>query len=202
MLVLFSVTVQAQSPGSGAVRGQVVNESGAPVAAAEVTVTNEATGFSRTAQTDAKGLYAVPQLALTGTYRVRIAHEGFAPQEKAGLQLQAGETASLDAVLKAEAPTAQINAEITVFGTTEGVRSDSPQLGTRFDTEKLQETPVLGRKLTSLPLLNSAVRPARGTGDLFLNNTLFVIDGGGRRQPTYTIDGGTADDSWGRQTIF
>lgn len=54
------------------------------------------------------------------------------------------------------------------------MRSDSPQLGTRFDTEKLQETPVLGRKLTSLPLLNSAVRPARGTGDLFLNNTLFV----------------------------
>src|SRR6185295_17730773 len=53
-----------------------------------------------------------------------------------------------------------------------------------------------------LPLLNSAVRPARGTGDLFLNNTLFVIDGGGRRQTTYTIDGGSADDSWGRQTIF
>src|SRR5207253_6203696 len=44
--------------------------------------------------------------------------------------------------------------------------------------------------------------PARGTGDLFLNNTLFVVNGGGRRQTSYTIDGSTANDSWGRQTIF
>src|SRR6185369_13126230 len=77
-----------------------------------------------------------------------------------------------------------------------------PQLGTRFDTEKLQETPVLGRKITNLALLNSAVRPARGTGDLFLNNTLFITNGSGRRQTSFTIDGGTGDDSWGRQTIF
>jgi outer membrane receptor protein involved in Fe transport len=198
VLLLSSFAVRAQSPGTGAVRGRVVDESGAPVAAAEVTVTNEATGFSRTVQSDARGLFTIPQLPLTGSYRIRIAHEGFAPQEKAGIELRAGETASFDAALQVEA----VAAEITVYGTTEGVRSDSPQLGTRLDTEKLQETPVLGRKLTSLPLLNSAVRPARGTGDLFLNNTLFVIDGGGRRQPTYTIDGGTADDSWGRQTIF
>jgi outer membrane receptor protein involved in Fe transport len=197
VLLLSSLAAWAQTPGTGAIRGRVVDEAGQPVAAAEVTVTNEAAGFSRTVRSDARGLYVIAELPLTGGYRIRISHEGFAPQEKGGLQLRAGETASLDAVLQVQAA-----AEITVYGTTEGVRSDSPQLGTRFDTEKLQETPVLGRKLTSLPLLNSAVRPARGTGDLFLNNTLFVIDGGGRRQTTYTIDGGTADDAWGRQTIF
>ncbi len=51
-------------------------------------------------------------------------------------------------------------------------------------------------------LLNSAVRPARGTGDLFLNNTLFVVNGSGRRQTSFRIDGSTGDDAWGRQTIF
>jgi outer membrane receptor protein involved in Fe transport len=189
--------VRAQTPGIGAIRGRIVDEAGAPVPGAEVTVTNEATGFSRTARTDAGGTYVLPELPLTGTWRVRVAHEGFAPQERAGIQLRAGETAAIDAALNV-----QVAAEITVYGTTEGVRSDSPQLGTRFDTEKIQETPLLGRKITSLPLLNSAVRPARGTGDLFINNTLFVIDGGGRRQTTYTIDGGSADDAWGRQSIF
>jgi carboxypeptidase family protein/TonB-dependent receptor-like protein len=197
-VVLLSTLAGAQTPGTGAIRGRIVSESGAPVPAAEVTVTNEATGFSRTAASDAQGIYTLSGLPLTGTYRIRIAHQGFAPQERTALQLRAGETAAIDAVLKAEA----VAAEITVYGTAEGVQADSPQLGTRFDNEKIQETPLLGRKVTSLPLLNSAVRSARGTGDLFLNETLFVIDGGGRRQTTYSVDGGTADDAWGRQTIF
>jgi len=91
---------------------------------------------------------------------------------------------------------------MTIFGTVQGVRSDAPQLGIRLDLKKIDDTPVLGRKMTSFPLLDSAVRPARGTGDLFLNNTLFVINGGGRRQTSFTIDGSSGDDSWGRQTIF
>jgi outer membrane receptor protein involved in Fe transport len=188
---------RAQTPGTGALRGRISDEAGAPVAAAEILVTNEATGFSRSARTDGRGLYTLPELPLTGFYTVHIAHEGMAAHEMSGIELRAGETAAIDAVLK---PTAA--GEITVYGTAEGVRSDSPQLGIRLDRAKLDEVPILGRKLTSLPLLNSAVRPARGTGDLFVNNTLFVVDGGGRRQQTYTLDGGSADDSWGRQTIF
>lgn len=198
LFVLFGTVAGAQTSGLGAIRGQVQDPSGAPVAGAEVTVNNEATGFSRSTRSDAQGNYLLPELPLTGTYRIRVAHEGLANQERAGIQLRAGQTAAIDVVLNPAA----VEEAITVFGTAEGVQADSPQLGTRLDAQKIEETPVLGRKLTSLPLLNSAVRPARGTGDLFLNNTLFVIDGGGRRQQTYTVDGGTGDDAWGRQTIF
>ncbi|HZF11619.1 MAG TPA: TonB-dependent receptor [Thermoanaerobaculia bacterium] len=198
LFLLPAPAAWAQTPGTGAIRGRIASESGTPVPAAEVTVTNEATGFSRTTASDAKGIYALPELPLTGTYRIRIAHEGFAPQERAALVLRAGQTASIDVVLQAAA----VESSITVFGTAEGVQSDSPQLGLRLDNEKIQQTPLLGRKLTSLPLLSSAVRSARGTGDLFLSETLFVVNGGGRRQTTYTVDGGTADDAWGRQTIF
>ncbi len=197
LLFLLPLAGWAQTSGIGAIRGRVTDPAGAPVSGAEVTVTNEATGFSRATHSDAQGFYAVPQLPLTGTYHVQISKEGFAAQERSGIELRAGETAALDASL-----TAAVQGEITVRGTTDAVQSDSPQLGTRLDNTKIEETPVLGHKLTSLPLLNSAVRPARGTGDLFLNNTLFVIDGGGRRQTTFTLDGGTGDDAWGRQTIF
>jgi Carboxypeptidase regulatory-like domain/TonB dependent receptor len=198
VLMLAAAAVWAQTPGIGAIRGRVLDDSGAPVAGAEVTVTNQATGFSRTTRSDERGTYVLPELPLTGTYEIRVAKEGLAPQERADIQLRAGQTAAIDVVLGS----ATVEDAITVFGTVEGVQSGSPQLGTRLDTETVQETPVLGRKITALPLLNSAVRPARGTGDLFLNNTLFVIDGGGRRQTTFTVDGGTLDDSWGRQTIF
>lgn len=198
VLMLAALAARAQTPGTGAIRGLVLDEAGAPVAGAEVTVTNQATGFSRATRSDGRGTYVLPELPLTGTYEIRVAKEGLEPRERAGIQLRAGQTAAIDVVLGA----AKVEDAITVFGTAEGVQSGTPQLGIRLDTLAIQETPVPGRKLTTLPLLNSAVRPARGTGDLFLNNTLFVIDGGGRRQTTYTVDGGTLDDSWGRQTIF
>jgi hypothetical protein len=198
VLLSFAFAVQAQTPGTGAIRGQVLGSGGAPIAGAEVTVTNEATGFSRTTRADAQGRYALPELPLTGTYRLSATHEGLAPQERAGIQLRAGQTAAIDVALNPE----RVEEAITVYGTAEGVQSGTPQLGDRFDAQRIQNTPIIGRKLTSLPLLDSAVRPARGTGDLFLNNTLFVINGGGRRQASFTIDGSSADDAWGRQTIF
>ena len=72
----------------------------------------------------------------------------------------------------------------------------------RLGQQKIEDTPILERKITSLPLLDSSVRPAQTTGDLFLNETLFVINGTGRRQTTYELDGTDANDSWGRQTMF
>src|SRR5207302_3223471 len=91
--------------------------------------------------------------------------------------------------------------EVTVYGTTEGVRTD-PELGTRLDAQEINETPILGRKISALPLLNAAMRPAKGTGDLFLNAVYFVTGAGGRRQADFVVDGATGDEPWGRQTMF
>jgi outer membrane receptor for ferrienterochelin and colicin len=198
VFLLLAAAVHGQTPGTGAIRGRVLDSAGAAVAGAEVTVTNQATGFTRATRSDAQGLYTLPELPLTGTYRIRVSHQGSSPQEQAGIQLRGGTTAAVDVVLNP----ATVEEAITVFGAAEGVQSDSPQLGDRFDTERLQATPVLGRKLSSIPLLDSAVRSARGTGDLFINNTLFVVNGGGRRQTSFTLDGSSANDAWGRQAIF
>jgi outer membrane receptor protein involved in Fe transport len=194
---LFAATLQAQTTDSGSVRGTVVNAVNAPVVGAAIVVANAQTGLHRDTKTDARGNFAIADLPLTGTYRLQVTEPGFANVNRGPFALRAGETARFTITLQ---PT--VNSTVTVFGTTEGVRSDSPELGSRLDANTIAQTPVLGRKLTSLPLLNSAVRPARGTGDVFLNNTLFVINGGGRRQTTFQLDGGTGDDAWGRQTIF
>ncbi len=190
--------LRAQTPATGALRGRVLDESGAPIPGALVAVANEATGISRSTRSDAQGRYVLPELPLTGSYDLHVERDGFTTQEQAGIELVGGRTAEVKVVLKA----AGVAAQMTVFGAPEAVQSDSPQLGDRFDSTTIRETPLLGRKITALPLLDSAVRSARGTGDLFLDETLFVIDGGGRRQTTFTVDGGRADDAWGRQTIF
>jgi hypothetical protein len=135
---------------------------------------------------------------LTGKYKLAITDKGFATNELNGVELRAGESASFDVTLVPEGS----RSEITVRGTTEGVQSDTAQLSTRLDLPKIDNTPIIGRKLTNLVQLNSAVRTARGTGDLFLNNYLFVVNGSGRRQTTFSLDGSSGNDSWGRQTIF
>jgi hypothetical protein len=198
LLLCAAPAVLAQTLNTATVRGQVTDSSGAAIADAVVTMTNAITGLHREARTNGNGYYAIASLPLTGKYTLVFAKKGFDDQQKPEVELQAGETATVDIVLSVSGG----RSEITVYGTTEAVRSDSPQLDTRFDLQKIDETPVFGRKLTNLPLLNSAVKPARSQGDLFLNNTLFVINGGGRRQPTYNIDGSSGDDAWGRQTVF
>src|SRR5207237_7476748 len=91
--------------------------------------------------------------------------------------------------------------EVTVYGTTEGVRAD-PQIGTQLESKRIDETPILGRKVTTLPLLNSAFRQGKGTGDLFVNATYFVTGGGSRRTTTFMLDGANNDEGWGRQTMI
>ena len=66
----------------------------------------------------------------------------------------------------------------------------------------MQETPLLNRRITYLPLLNAANRPAINQGDEFMNQNLFTTNGSGRRQTWFEIDGGNGIDTWGRQTIF
>ena len=89
-----------------------------------------------------------------------------------------------------------------MYGTPGSVTVDTDQVTTRFDVQKIESTPILNRKITAIPLLDSAVRQAQTTGDLFINEVLFVINGEGRRQTTYDLDNTDANDSWGRQTMF
>ena len=122
---------------------------------------------------------------------------GFGSEELKDIALRSGETATL----KVKLLVGSEKAEVTVYGTAEGVRADA-QIGRRLDSPQIDETPILGRKVTTLPLLNSAFRQAKGTGDLFVNQTYFVTGAGSRRTTTTTLDGANNDEAWGRQTMI
>lgn len=196
--VFISSVAYGQALNTATIRGQVLDQSRAAITNAQVVVTNNQTGVHRETTTDEKGNFTCASLPLTGGYTVLVSQSGFAAEEVTDVTLQAGEAATFEITLNPQGE----NSVVTVYGTTEGVRSDSPQLSNRLDLQKIDNTPILGRKVTSLVLLDSAIRPARGTGDLFLNNTLFVANGSGRRQTGFIVDGSTGDDAWGRQSIF
>jgi len=189
--------VAAQSPNNSALLVIVTDQSGAVVPGAAVAVINTMTGAVRDTTSGEAGSANVAALPLTGTYRITVTKAGFADETLDGIALRANETATVRVKLMATGG----QSEVTVYGTTQGVRADS-QIGQRIDSPAIDETPILGRKLTSLPLFNSAFRQGKGTGDLFVNATYFVTGGGSRRTTTYTLDGASNDEGWGRQTMI
>src|SRR5207253_2760158 len=156
---------------------------------------NSATGAVREAVSGNDGTATIPALSLTGTYTVGVSKQGFGNEERKDITLRSGETATLKVTLLAGSQ----SAEVTVYGTAEGVRAN-PQIGLPLNSPQINQTPILGRKTSSLPLLNSAFRQGKGTGDLFVNQTYFITGVGSRRATTFTLDGASNDEGWGRQT--
>src|ERR1051325_7116726 len=193
-LVTFAA---AQSPNTATMIVVVTDQTGAVVTDAHVTVLNAATGDSREAVTGSDGRATFGALSLTGTYKITVAREGFGTEERQDLTLRSGETATLKVTLLAGSQ----SAEVTVYGPAAGVRSD-PQIGLPLQSKQIDETPILGRKVSTLPLLNSAFRQGKGTGDLFVNQTYFITGAGSRRATTVTLDGANNDEGWGRQTAI
>ena len=191
------ITAAAQSPNTATLIVVVVDQNGAVVKDARVSVVNPATGAMREAVSGSDGSATISALSLTGTYKVSVSKDGFGNEELDNITLRSGETATL----KVKLCVGSEKAEVTVYGTTEGVRSD-PQIGHRLDSQQIDETPILGRKASTVPLLNSAFRQAKGTGDLFVNQTYFVTGAGSRRTTTTTLDGANNDEAWGRQTMI
>ena len=197
LLSAFVTLTPAQSPNTAAMIVVVTDQTGAVVTDARVTMLNSATGDSREAVTGTDGRATFAALSLTGTYKITVVREGFGTEERQDLRLRSGETATLKVTLLAGSQAAQV----TVYGTAEGVRSDA-QIGLPLTSTQINETPIVGRKVSALPLLNSAFRQGKGTGDLFVNQIYFITGAGSRRTTTVTLDGANNDEGWGRQTAI
>src|SRR5437762_9304195 len=89
----------AQSATTGALRGTVVDPTGAVVPGVTVTLVNPATGQTQTAMTDAKGLYGF-SLRSPGIYEVDFSAQGFKTSRAMSVVVNVSEAPDLDARLE------------------------------------------------------------------------------------------------------
>ena len=199
LLSLFCVLPSpAQTPDTGAIRGVVTGPNGAPLPGAQIVVEDAQHQAIRTAQTGAQGTFAVEGLPVERSLAIRARYQGLAEAATGALILAAGSMA--DVRLQLQIPS--VHAEVKVTGAAGEVRTDEPQLGDRLSASQMQAMPLLNHRITYLPLLNAANRPAINQGDVFMNQDLFTANGTGRRQTWFEVDGANGIDLWGRQTIF
>jgi hypothetical protein len=197
-LFVLGLCLSAQTPDTATIRGHVVDQTRAGIPGVQVTAKNAQSGLERATQTDETGRFSLAGLPISGKYEITAKKSGFAEARLNDVTLAGGTTADVNLLLSVAGGEAQV----TVTGVAGEVRADQPQLGDRLDERQINEVPLLNRRITYLPLLNAANRPALNQGDVFMNENLFTTNGAGRRQSWFEVDGSTGSDSWGRQTIF
>ena len=75
--VLLATASVLFAQATAAINGRVVDQGGAVLPGATVTITESATGVARTTVTNAEGLYSVPALS-PGLYNLKVELTGFA----------------------------------------------------------------------------------------------------------------------------
>jgi hypothetical protein len=97
LAVLVMVPQASRAQAAATLSGKVAGPSGQAVANARVSVKNTASGQSAAAQTDAAGIYSIPNLA-PGEYEVSVAADGFSTTTQT-VSLAAGATRTLNLTL-------------------------------------------------------------------------------------------------------
>ncbi len=192
----FRVLCSAQMPDTAALRGLVTGPGGTPLAGAAVSVSQQQS--ARTLRADAQGRFTLEGVSAGSVLQVSASYPGLTPSAAAALTVAAGTTANITLHLQVIGSAASVQ----VTGTAGAVRADEPQLGVRLSPDQVKQMPLPNRRITYLPLLNAANHPAINQGDVFMNQDLFTANGTGRRQTWFEVDGASANDTWGRQTIF
>src|SRR5689334_16517918 len=105
--LVVSTTVYAQGvAGLGAVSGTVRDSTGAIVPGANVILTNESRGITRTTQTTDAGVFTIAALQPSAGYTLTVDKSGFAKWEAKSFTVQVGQTVDFSNVTLAVGTTA------------------------------------------------------------------------------------------------
>jgi hypothetical protein len=100
VLAVLALATLATAPATaqvlyGSLVGSVLDQSGAVVPAAQISLTNRQTGQARTGQTDAEGRYSILNI-LPGLYDVKAIAAGFRPVTQSGVAVSINAVARID----------------------------------------------------------------------------------------------------------
>src|SRR5260370_98961 len=136
-LLFFAAPILAQT--FGEITGEIRDSSGGIVVSAHVSVTNQATGGTRTARTNQDGVYSFPSLP-PGLYDLKVT-AGFEVVTRKGIELQVQQTARIDFAL----PVSEVTQTIEISGGAPMLTTEDPTVGTLIGNRRLVDLPLNGR---------------------------------------------------------
>lgn len=203
---LFVGGVRAQSSTAGNITGTVRDQQGSAVANAEITITEERTGASRTARSNDDGFYNAPGLP-PGVYTISTAPSGFKKTIASGVELHVSENKTVNLDLQV----GQVTETVTVTGDETPVELRSGEVSSLVSEKQVTELPLNGRNYAQLALMVPGVSPVtqsgaggafatRGTG---LNSGVDMsVNGNQSNANLWTVDGVNNMDVGSNRTLL
>ncbi len=185
--VLLAGAVFAQG-NQGSIRGTVSDSTGAALGNAQVTVTSEATGISKTLATSDSGFYSADSLT-PGNYSVRVSKDGFSQTDVQHITIDPGQTreASISLKVGSAGETVNVTADALAVET-----QDSGSGGT-ITSKQVENLMLNGRNFQSMGQLIPGVSSTAGNNQQsaggLTGGTTLIVNGASIEYSVYTLDG-------------
>jgi Carboxypeptidase regulatory-like domain/TonB dependent receptor/TonB-dependent Receptor Plug Domain len=185
LAALTADVVRAQTPGTGAISGVVVDPSGAAVGNAKVTIADREIHIERSVTTAADGSFRCSLLPL-GAYSITVNAAGFAQEDLPAVAVLASETTTVAFKLK-------LGAGKTVIEVSEAVdmaQTESAALGRALDERKIVSLPLANRNFSQILALSPGVVVGIPNAAAFGKNTQNVsVNGAKTTANNFQFDG-------------
>jgi hypothetical protein len=139
------LAVLAQSGPTGSLSGTVTDQAGAVVSNATVTLTNVATGATRTTTTNAEGFWKIPVLEV-GVFKIAVEATGFKKVSGNDIQVEAAVPRTLNVQLTAGA----VGESVDIMASAELVQRETAATFRQLNAEELTKVPTSTRSFTHL----------------------------------------------------
>ena len=150
-MILIATLGVAQTLDTG-ILGVVTDQGGAVVGNATVTITQPATGLSRSVTTGPEGNYEVRYLT-PGEYTVSIQAPGFKTERRTGIVLQISQLARIDISLQI----GQVQETVEVTATSPILQTENAVIGEVVAAERIVNLPLNGRNFLQLSAMTPGV---------------------------------------------
>ncbi len=173
---------------SASIRGVVVDQSGNPVAGATVTAQSEGTSLTRSADSNATGVFLIRNLPVGSTYTVTASEGGYSSDTFENIALVLGQTTALNFTLAS----AGVLEEMVVTGSrikTQVAVGPSASFGLK----ELESAPNINRNITDILRIDPRVYVDESRGDI----NAIQCGGKNSRFNSWTVDGVRMNDLFG-----
>jgi len=192
-VLLWSRGIPALGQGlTGQISGSVHDPNGGAIAKAKVEVVNEETGQKREIETDADGLFVVPQL-LPGRYGVTVSATGFRKVSNNGIVVTANERVTLK---RFDLEIGDVSQTVTITAEAALVKTESAERAGLIDEQQMQNISLKGRDyLGMVRLLPGVIDTANREAPGWNNLGGITINGNRGGTLNLTLDGVSSLDT-------
>jgi hypothetical protein len=180
----------------GTISGTISDKSGAVVGNATVSIKNLATGVATVVQTNAQGLYSIPNL-LPGNYQQTVSASGFETAIRNGIVLSVGSQMASNIEMKVGAASETVE----VKDLPPDLQLESSTISYSTDSQTIVELPLNARSWTDLATLQPGVSTIHAMANVSSTDRLgrgygveLSVDGGRPQQNNYLLNGISIND--------